>query len=444
MKRTLFVALAALLVGGAAFAQPKTSVKSEEACIAAVNKAQAAADDAKKATKVKTWMTLATACMEAYTSPQGAGWIGASEQDIKLVMSNVKPIKKPQTVEINGTKMTKQSYPTANYYFNEGGVLAMIEVTKPYVENALDRALDAYVHAYGVDPKKTKEADIKSGIQKISQSYVEEAYNAYGFNDQKTAGEKFERAFQVSLTEPYATPDTSSLYNSALMAFMCEDLDRAKALFSTCLEYGYEGKDGDVFSKLADIVTRQGDAEGGKDYLEQGFIKHPQAQGILVGLINYYLTNGQNTDRLFELLDVAKQNEPNNASLYYVEGNIYGELGNDEKAVEAYRKCNEVDPKYVYGFIGEGLMHYKKASEISEKAQNEMDDNKYMALVKDFNAEMKACIEPFEKAFNTSEDNDLKTNLADYLKSIYYRFVDEGPEYKEAYDKYNKIVKEGL
>ena len=62
MKRTLFVALAALLVGGAAFAQPKTSVKSEEACIAAVNKAQAAADDAKKATKVKTWMTLATAC----------------------------------------------------------------------------------------------------------------------------------------------------------------------------------------------------------------------------------------------------------------------------------------------------------------------------------------------------------------------------------------------
>ena len=68
----------------------------------------------------------------------------------------------------------------------------------------------------------------------------------------------------------------------------------------------------------------------------------------------------------------------------------------------------------------------------------------FAGKVKDFNAEMKACIEPFEKAFNTSEDNDLKTNLADYLKSIYYRFVDEGPEYKEAYDKYNKIVKEGL
>ena len=442
MKRIMLaVALLASFVAGA---QPKTSVKSEEACIAAVNKAQAAADDAKKATKVKTWMTLAQACMEAYTSPQGAGWIGASEQDIKLVMSNVKPIGKKSQVDMGGTMMTKVPYPTANYYYNEGGVLAMIEVTKPYVENALDRALDAYVHAYAVDPKKTKTADITSGIQKIAQSYVEEAYSAYGFGDQKKAGEKFGRAFEVSLTEPFASPDTASLYNSALMAYMTEDLDKAKELFLRCLEFGYEAKDGDVFSKLADIATRQGDAEGGKNYLEQGFVKHPQAQGILVGLINYYLTNGENTDRLFELLDVAKKNEPNNASLYYVEGNIYAELGNDEKAVEAYRKCFDVDPKYAYGFIGEGLLHYKKASDISEKAQNEMDDNKYMALVKDFNAEMKACIEPFEKAFEVTEDKDLKTNLADYLKSIYYRFVDEGEEYKAAYDKYNKIVKEGL
>ena len=176
MKRIMLaVALLASFVAGA---QPKTSVKSEEACIAAVNKAQAAADDAKKATKVKTWMTLAQACMEAYTSPQGAGWIGASEQDIKLVMSNVKPIGKKSQVDMGGTMMTKVPYPTANYYYNEGGVLAMIEVTKPYVENALDRALDAYVHAYAVDPKKTKTADITSGIQKIAQSYVEEAYSA--------------------------------------------------------------------------------------------------------------------------------------------------------------------------------------------------------------------------------------------------------------------------
>ena len=56
-------------------------------------------------------------------------------------------------------------------------------------------------------------------------------------------------------------------------------------------------------------------------------MKFPQSQGVLIGLINYYINSGENTDRLFELISAAKSNEPNNASLYYVEGNVNLHLG---------------------------------------------------------------------------------------------------------------------
>ncbi len=75
------------------------------------------------------------------------------------------------------------------------------------------------------------------------------------------------------------------------------------------------------------------------------FTEFPQSQSILIGLINYYLKSNESTDRLFELLDKAKANEPNNASLFYVEGNIRSQLGDTENAVKAYRKCAEINPE---------------------------------------------------------------------------------------------------
>ena len=172
------------------------------------------------------------------------------------------------------------------------------------------------------------------------------------------------------------------------------------------------------------------------------FQKFPQSQSILIGLINYYLKSNESTDRLFELLDKAKENEPNNASLYYVEGNIRAQLGDREKAVAAYEKCAEINPEYDFGFIGEGTMYYNLAIELQTKAQEELDDAKYMELVKEFEAALKSCIAPFEKAFEITKDDGVKVGVSEYLKNAYYRFRDESAEYQAGYDKYSKFSSE--
>ncbi len=152
------------------------------------------------------------------------------------------------------------------------------------------------------------------------------------------------------------------------------------------------------------------------------------------------MTSGQDTERLFTLINDAKKNEPNNASLYYVEGNTRAQLGQYDEAVAAYEKCAQIDPNYEYGYIGEGLMFYKQAEELVEKAQNEMDDNKYMALVQQFEKALKSCIEPFEKAYNITKDETIKGSVAEYLKNAFYRFRDEDPKFMAGYEKYSKLV----
>ena len=435
MKRIL-IALAVLLAVQTVDAQ----TKSPEAAKKAVVNAEAASKDAKKAAKVATWTKLASAYMDAYNAPAGNAWLGASKQELQLIMGNDKPLSQ-EAVVVGGEQLVKETYENKDFYFNQMGQLALIVVTKPVVENALDGALEAYRKAYEVDLKKSKSKDISEGLAIIAQKYLDEGMNSYTFGDLAKASKYFEKAVDASATEPLARLDTTALYNAGYTAWAVQDYERAAGFFEKCLGAGYYYDDGEVFAKLGDSYTKLGDAKKGAEILEQGFVKFPQSQSILIGLINYYMTSGENADRLFVLIDEAKKNEPNNASLYYVEGNIYKELKQNDKAVAAYYKCSEINPEYEFGYIGAGILYYELAIELQEKASNELDDKKWTELNKQFEEALMNALEPFEKAYAVSKDPQLKVSTAEYLKNIYYRFSSNGPEYEAGYKKYDEVVK---
>ena len=438
MKRIL-IALAVLLAVQVADAQ----VKSPAAAAKAVTSAEAASKDAKKAAKVATWVKLAQSYMDAYNAPVGNAWIGATAQELSLLMGSEKPVSETQ-VELNGTPYLKVSYSNKDFYYGQDLKLAMIIVTQPVVEDALAKSFEAWKKAYEVDAKQSKVKDINAGLASIAQKYVGDAYNAYQFGDLAKASKLFAAAAEVSATAPYSNLDKDALYNAGFTAWMAKDYAGAQKYFEECVANEYYYDDGEVFAKLADIHKNLGNGEKVVAILEEGFSKFPQSQSILIGLINYYLENKQDPARLFELIDLAKQNEPDNASLYYVEGNINKELGKNEEAIAAYYKCADINPEYEFGYIGAGILYYELAVKLSEEASNEYDDAKYMALVEQFEKALHDAIDPFEKAFAISKDNSLKVNIAEYLKNIYYRFISKGADYEAGYKKYDEIVKNGL
>lgn len=436
MKK-IFLAIA-LLASVAANAQQQ-GVKSIAAAQNAVKKAIAKSENPKQAEKPDTWIKLGKAYLDAYAAPMGAGWIGAPRQELALILGEDKPVSE-EWVSISGQDFIKAVFETRDYYYNSNEILQMIIVTKPIVPDALDKALEAYVKAASLDANGKKAKDLKEGLQNIARKFTDEAYNAYTLGDLKKASDCFEKAAAASEQEPNAQIDTNAVYNTALTAYILEDYPRAKANYEKCLELKYYGDEGDAFAKLADIASKEGDKEAARNYLETAFQEFPQSQGVLVGLINFYMSESGQTDRLFELVEAAKKNEPNNASLYYVEGNINNELGREEAAIAAYSKCYEINPEYEFGFIGIGQLLYNKAVAIQEQATNEMDDAKYNALVEQFEQALKGCIEPFEKAFAISKDAGIKKAVSEYLKNACYRFSGEDV-YLEKYRKYDGIVK---
>jgi tetratricopeptide (TPR) repeat protein len=422
MKRIL-IALAVLLAVQVADAQ----TKSPEAAKKAVESAEAASKDAKKATKVATWLKLASSYMDAYNAPAGSVWLGASKQELQLIMGNDRPVSVEEVV-LGTDQLIKETYSNKEFYFSPAGQLVLINVTQPVVEDALGGALEAYKKAYEVDAKQSKTKDIVTGLSTIAQKYLDEGMNSYTFGDLVKASQLFEKAVEASATAPLSKVDTTALYNAGYTAWAVKDYERAKNFFEQCLAANYYYEGGEVYAKLGDVYTNLGDAKKAAELLEQGFVKFPQSQSILIGLINYYMTSGENADRLFVLIDEAKKNEPNNASLYYVEGNIYKELGRLEEAAKSYYQCAEINPEYEYGFIGAGVMFYDQAVKISEEASTEYDDVKYAALVEKFEKYLMDAIDPFEKAFALTKDEGLKVSIAEYLKNIYYRFYSKGAE----------------
>jgi len=436
MKKIILALAVLLSVQIAADAQ-----KSPADAKKAVESAKEAAANPKKATKVATWLKLADAYVAAYSAPAGAGWLGAGKQELQLIMANDKPVA-TEEVTLAGEPYTKEVYETRNYYFNANGVLSIIEVTKPVYDDALAKALEAYSEAYKVDVKASKTKDIKAGILNVSSKYLEDGMNDYTLGDLKGASRNFAAAAEAAAVEPASTVDSTAIYNAGFTAWMTGDNEFAKKYFEKCIDINYF-EDGEVYAKLADVYTKLGDSLSTKNVLESGFAAFPQSQSILIGLINYYIQSGDNPDQLFVLLDKAKQNEPDNASLYYVEGDIHSKLGHKEEAIAAYLKSNEINPEYEFGLIGVGILYYNEAIELQEKASVEMDDAKYMKLVEDFEAALKNAIDPFEKAFDITKDENIKTSLAEYLKNIYYRFRDTDQKYMDKYLKYEEASKGG-
>lgn len=405
----------------------------------ALDKAVAASQNAGKAAKAATWTALSDAYVKAFDAPAQNILTGSSSSDVNVFLKGQKATGISTKTGAEGTEYEVVSYDNKDLYFRDG-VLDFWIITKPVVDNPLDKAIEALEKAYSLDPKASTNKSYAEKANTIHDNMYTEAVSTYLAGNPAEASRIFDKAGAVSAGKILNSFDSLSAYNAGLMAALAGNRTLAIQKYKACMDKGYYNE-GNVYSNLADLYKAEGDAETAMKTLESGFEKFPNSQSILVGLINHYLESGTEPDKLFTLLHNAQANDPTNASLFYVEGDAYKKLGNYDKALELYDKSSAVDPNYIYGVLNKGLLYYDRAVETQEKASLELDDAKYAKLVDELNGYLEQAIAPFEKAFEMAKDSDIKTAIADYLKNIYFRFRDKGASYQAAYDKYNDFLK---
>ena len=433
MKRIL---LALALVASVQVANAQ--IKSDADIQKAVEKAEAAALDAKKGAKPAPWVKLGEAYVKAYSNPTANISTGIDKQTFAL-MAGEKPSAVETVTTADGQTYEKQVLSRANVYFTQAGNLAFYEVTKPSVAgDPLEKAVEAYAKAFQLG---AKDKDVDAALQNIVGFYYQDAITAYSLGNLPKASDLFGKAAAASMTPPSSKIDTNAVYNTAFTAANAGNFARAKEYYNKCLDLGYAA-DGSVYAALSNCALADKDTTAAKQFLADGLKKYPDNPSILTNLINLYIQMKEDPKKIVELLDEAKAQMPDNPSLYYVEGNILVGIKDFEGALAAYRKASEINPNYEWGYYGEGTLWATRQSQLIEEA-NELPVNAY----KEYDAKMEEsakclhnAIEPFETCYAKATDAAVKEAAATYLKQIYFLLRNESPDYQAAYEKYNDIL----
>ncbi len=431
MKK-LFFALALACTLQVAYAQ-----KPDADMQKAVDKALAAAQDAKKATKAATWINLGKAYMTAYQNPTANVTPGIDKATFGMMFKE-RPVAM-ENVELNGKQFEKQVFSRLNVYFNAAGMLEFAEVTRPSVAgDLLGEAAKAYSKAFELG---AKDKDVDPKLQEIAEAYYNDAFTAYQLGDIKKASDLFKGAADVSVLPGCTVRNDDAAYNAAFTALASKDYARAEEYYNKCLANNYTSE-GNIYASLSEIALAKADTLAAKNYLASGLTAYPDNASILTNLINLYLTTNENPAKIVELLDEAKKAMPDNPSLYYVEGNIYSGIKDYEKALAAYNKGIEINPNYDMTYYGKANVALKQADDIIDEreALDVREYKKYDELTAKVIEIYKGAIEPFEKCYEVSQMPEVKAAAADFLKRLNFQLRNEDPKYQAAYEKWSAVV----
>ena len=435
MKKFLLVASALLMMVPLANAQLKSSADQKKV----VEAAKANAENPKKAEKAATWMKLGEAYIKAYNDVTGGLQLNQAQMEASLLIQ-AKPVSQEQVV-LGGVPTEKIVYQTVNVYY-QNGIIVALEPTDYAYPDGLVEAAKAFVKALSLDAKKDK--DVRANIMKINNLLNQSGISWNTLGDNQRSSVDFERAYDVSVAIEGGDPDFDALYNSGLTAWMDKDYTRARDVYTKSVEAGYDAK-GEIQAKLGDIYANLGDAAAQKKVLEDGFAKYPENQSILIGLINYADNAGEDPNYILTLLAKAKENDPTNASIYAVEGNILAEMKRFDEAVVAFDESVARDPNYLYAFYAKGKMWYDRGVEIQVEIDNlplTAPQAQYEALCRDRDEALAKVIDPMEICFEKAVDVQYKVACADVLRRVYYQLGNSENDYDAKSQVYKKYVEE--
>jgi len=276
-------------------------------------------------------------------------------------------------------------------------------------------AYDSYTKAKELDTKGEYTADIDRYTMAVAEGYYNQGVIHYNEQDYKNSALSFEKSFNVNRN--FGRIDTTALYNAAVAANLGNETQMAKQYYQQVIQLGYERPD--VYSSLADIYKADGDTAMAITVVEKGRELYPNDFNLLVSEINIFLATNEK-EKAKQDLEIALEMDKSNPSIFFAVGTIYDQLGEIDKAVNAYKTAIELNPEYFEANYNLGALYVNQAAEILDKANDLPLD-----AVAEYDAEkskademLKTSLPYLEKSLELTPD-DVNTMVS--LKEIYTR-----------------------
>lgn len=308
----------------------------------------------------------------------------------------------------------------AKSWFYRGNIYYDIAMSPDTTYRKLDPdplkvAYESYMKAKELDTKGEFTADIDRYTLAVAEGYYNLGVLSYNDKDFKGSALNFEKSFNVNRN--FGRIDTTALYNAAVAASLGNETQLAKQYYEQVAQLGYERPD--IYSSLSDIYKAEGDTAKAVKVVEEGRAKFPGDFNLLVAEINIYLATDEKEKAKADL-EKALEMDKTNPSIFFAVGTIYDQLGDIEKAVDAYKTAIQLNPDYFEANYNLGALYVNQAAEILDKANDLPLDaiaeyDKQKALADDM---LKASLPYLEKSLELMPE-DVNTMVS--LKEIYTR-----------------------
>lgn len=299
----------------------------------------------------------------------------------------------------------------------------------------LGEAFTSYKKAMELDEKHAIDKAIKMSLVFLTNDLTNQAIQAFQEENYNKALTSFETILEINnlpvikSDNPNAV-DTVVYFNAALAAYNAEKYDVAVNYYKEAAKHGYNGAR--TYTLMAAAYQMQKDTVNALNTLKTGFEKYPEDNSILESLTQIYLDMKKSEDAM-KYLEMAIAKDPTNPRYYYAQGGLYERLGNEQKAIETYKKTMEIDPKFFNAYFNLGVLYYNKGVQQIEVAKVVPANENAR-----YEAELKKADQWFAMALPYMEKcNELQAGdkmVLESLKNLYYRL--------KQMDKYNAVLEQ--
>ncbi|MCR2030992.1 tetratricopeptide repeat protein [Alistipes timonensis] len=442
MKKTILTALAALLVAVPAVQAQKVN---KEALLAKIEKSDADIANEKKAVKAATWINRGKAFYEVAIEPTKSLFVNMDAAMLKLAVGEPKSASKET---LNGVEYDAWVYNYFTAYVKDNKVVTWKQ-TKWVMEDAPEKAIEAYNKAYELDPKTADK--VKEGLKQVSDFCSQVGNTGIDTGNYVEAAKAYETAYKAQSSPAYGEADPALLYYAGYLltvdgANNPKSFVKGAKLLTKAIEKGYADEEGNIYYYLFHCLYGQKEADKAnvikaKEALLTGIEKFPKNERILDGLMQLYTSEegvGNPAD-LVALIDKAIQDNPENVDLWFGRGRIFYALKDYDQSIDSFKKVVELKPDMFEGNYYLGVFYTIKGDALNKEMNEKQYSSQaaYDADLKGVNDVYMAAVPWFEKAHQIKTD-DIDT--LEFLKSLCFRLRDE-PGIMEKYNTYNDLYK---
>ena len=176
------------------------------------------------------------------------------------------------------------------------------------------------------------------------------------------------------------------VYLAASGAYNAKNYDKAIQYFAVYLSTGDQRNRENVYAFMAKACVVSDKKELAMVVFDEAVSQYPQNFNILSNAINYCLEN-EKTDKLELYVTLAIAIKPNDENLLKIQGQLYEDIQEFSKALEVYKRLDEIKPNSMsitqhiaLNYYNLGVVNFNKAS----LQQSEAEADRYETLSKGY------------------------------------------------------------